>query len=223
MVMSTLKSRDIQKMVRTLGELRALNERVTLGDPLIGKIGICGWVSSTLCLRDHFESWLHYSGSRTFPIAGDYSAAHFAGALWSANTEYGRLRRDLLTHCIKSISFQLHSWYTLLRCLEDVALHGPASPNRGICGQPSLIDAALPVYARFQLGKVFAGWPLYSGSVAYPVPSVVEGLDAQDCYHTLPKWEGVYGDLRRDLLAYTIDTLRTGLRGYTNIIEVGAT
>lgn len=61
--------------------------------------------------RDSFETWPHYSGDPSFPVPSpDRSIAAIdyyfdkGNDLWDRDTEYGRLRWDLLDHIIKELS-----------------------------------------------------------------------------------------------------------------------
>lgn len=58
--------------------------------------------------RDSFKTWPHYSGTIGFPVPGPAAAidAYIDNQddLWDRDTEYGRLRWDLLDHVIKEMS-----------------------------------------------------------------------------------------------------------------------
>lgn len=60
-------------------------------------------------LSDVMETWPKWSGSRTFPIPGTGGKSKIStyvdfaitrGNMWDPETEYGRLRLELLDHCI---------------------------------------------------------------------------------------------------------------------------
>lgn len=58
-----------------------------------------------------FKTWPHYSGDFSFPVPSPDKSiealdAYFdkSNDLWDCNTEYGRLRWDLLDHIIKELS-----------------------------------------------------------------------------------------------------------------------
>lgn len=60
---------------------------------------------------DSFKTWPHYSGDEGFPVPSPDKSieaidAYFdnKGDLWDRDTEYGRLRWDLLDHIIAEIS-----------------------------------------------------------------------------------------------------------------------
>lgn len=82
-------------------------------------VGICsqfdlyGFYSAEECrqLKASFKTWPHYSGDHSFPVPSpdksmDALDAYFydGNDLWDCNTEYGRLRWDLLDHIIKEMS-----------------------------------------------------------------------------------------------------------------------
>lgn len=87
--------------------------------PNVRSSGIC-WqfepleLYSTAELRqflNSFKTWPHYSGDIDFPVPSpdksiDAIDAYFdnLGDLWNRDTEYGRLRWDLLDHIIKELS-----------------------------------------------------------------------------------------------------------------------
>lgn len=62
------------------------------------------------------------------------------------------------------------------------------------------------------LKSLFVKWPKYSGIPSYPIPSVTLGLTALAQFDTVALdrssfWEGEYGELRKELLQFCIDTL----------------
>lgn len=61
--------------------------------------------------RDSFKTWPHYSGDISFPVPSSDKSIEAIDAyfdkgndLWDRDTEYGRLRWDLLDHIIKEMS-----------------------------------------------------------------------------------------------------------------------
>lgn len=61
--------------------------------------------------KDSFKTWPHYSGDISFPVPSpdgftEAIDAYFDKSidLWDRNTEYGRLRWELLDHIIKELS-----------------------------------------------------------------------------------------------------------------------
>lgn len=62
------------------------------------------------------------------------------------------------------------------------------------------------------LACLFKKWSKYSGVPSYPVPSVTLGLTAYGQFSIVAIdrgsfWEGEYGELRKELLQFCIDTL----------------
>jgi hypothetical protein len=58
------------------------------------------------------------------------------------------------------------------------------------------------------LRESYQSWPHYSGNHTYPVPSPEEAWTPKAMYWaTHNKWEGEYGDLRRDLCRHFADYL----------------
>ena len=79
--------------------------------------------------------------------------------------------------------------------------------DRGICG-------SLPMY--FDRGRLlfslFKAWPKFSGTLNFPVPHPTEPFSAASAYYfARDKWEGEYGDLRRELLDHCINELEKEL------------
>lgn len=103
----------------------------------------------------------------------------------------------------KTTQKQIHA--ALLRIREKPALY------YGICRQ---VDDLCPDInsrmVRFFLGRLFPGWPHYSGSRNYPVPDPEKRRDPLAAWkkydHTGEMWDErtEYGRLRRDLLDYLI-------------------
>jgi hypothetical protein len=85
----------------------------------------------------------------------------------------------------------------LLGKLIALRENGPNIPVTGICKN---VEAYSDEFAPHYLT-----WPRYSGDSDYPVPSTEELTSAIEMYwRSLNKWEGKYGDLRRNLLDHLI-------------------
>lgn len=91
---------------------------------------------------------------------------------------------------------------------------GPIHRNRGICGQLYDISERLGLEVRPSMWlflQLSRHWPNYSGVSDYPVPEHLEceqPTAAGDCYFvTTDKWDGPYGDARRDLMDWMINKL----------------
>jgi len=207
---NALKSLEIRQKVGLLGKLLALYEKVQAGMYPSG--GICSQVAPyQLALSDYFETWPKYSGNRNFPIvnpSGSYNDAYYEGTLW-ANDAYGNARRALLTHCIKELRTELAQYHALMLGLQEVY---KAPGLSGICHQRALLTA---LECERNLPRLFVGWPLYSGDIDFPVPEDSGYISPENQYFSGCRWSGTYGERRRDLLAYCIDQLKTGLGSYT--------
>ena len=69
---------------------------------------------------------------------------------------------------------------------------------------PSSYDDAWEFFDSHVADVVWPRWPKFSGSTAYPIPG------GQDVYWNLPEtgyWKGEQGQLRRELLQFTIEQL----------------
>lgn len=102
----------------------------------------------------------------------------------------------------------------LLQILKAVAV----SPNKntGICDNVRF--KTFEIYHNYtldeelgaELDRLMALWPKFSGSVVFPVvhptePSPVKAYDLAKVCGEL--WSGEYGELRKELLQFCIDTL----------------
>lgn len=106
----------------------------------------------------------------------------------------------------------------LLDALRDLRDNGPRR-GRGICEEvlywrcidrPSDISQAV---GEATLGSIMRRWPENSGDSDYPVPAADGGspLVAFNRAGPVGRWTGPYGDSRRRLLAFCIDTLEAEL------------
>jgi hypothetical protein len=97
---------DNQKMLHK--ELLDDLKRIKKFGPEFKFCGICNNVrvkNSELILGSLFKSWKHYSGSLDYPVEG--SARKYGRyQKWSATTKYGRLRWQLLNHCIRELEYK---------------------------------------------------------------------------------------------------------------------
>lgn len=60
--------------------------------------------------------------------------------------------------------------------------------------------------------NIFANWPKFSGSKLFPVPSTNFKSNCDMFCDTNNYWEGAYGDLRKELLQFMIDSLKLALK-----------
>lgn len=96
----------------------------------------------------------------------------------------------------------------------DAGERSAADMGFGICHH---LETKLDVeFDSYQLvGRFSLGWPKHSGVVEYPVPSP-DGLTPRYAYeHTCPTtgdaWTAAYGQLRRELLDFLIETVSAEL------------
>ena len=102
-----------------------------------------------------------------------------------------------------------------IEALETWAVSGAPLTNVGIC---SNLDSAIyceDIYWCFVVECAARSWPHYSGSLAYPVP--LHGRLPKAAFEEEALWEGVYGELRRDLCKHIANYLKEGL--HTHIKE----
>lgn len=108
-----------------------------------------------------------------------------------------------------------------LKVLLDACLNVKAHPNVkfGICVNLilSFEDSILLEQVLCDLENIrdiiFKEWPNYSGDIRYPVPSLFPLISSENLYyHTDNMWIGEYGDLRKELLQFMIDSLKLALK-----------
>lgn len=102
-----------------MNDLLAALEQLRENGPYNRDAGICsqldlyGLYSSEerRQFRDSLKTWPHYSGDSSFPVPSPDKSVEAIDAyfdeqldLWDRDTEYGRLRWDLLDHIIKELS-----------------------------------------------------------------------------------------------------------------------
>lgn len=99
-------------LLTTLKQLRENGPKNRDGG-ICSQLDLFGWYSAEehRQFRASFKTWPHYSGDIDFPVPSpdksmDATDAYFdeSNDLWDRDTEYGRLRWDLLDHIIKEIS-----------------------------------------------------------------------------------------------------------------------
>lgn len=101
---------------------------------------------------------------------------------------------------------------TLLKVLKLIRANPPVGSVAGIC---EAINTHVNKYTRNgmdQFRDVYIQWPLYSGSMVYPVPSPSPAYTASDMYlistpHMMWSPDHPYGALRLELLDWCIKFL----------------
>jgi len=92
---------------------------------------------------------------------------------------------------------------TLEQILENhpCDYHGICESFRALTTQS--IGGVIPWY------NIVKKWPKFSGSITYPVPAFDSGATPASAFNSaIEMWEGGYGELRKELLRYTIDELK---------------
>lgn len=106
----------------------------------------------------------------------------------------------------------------LRACAELILEHGPYYPA-GICLNLAMEmsiwmqsdDASGPEAKMLSIAvtdlfkHLSSDWPHFSGDHCFPVPWPDRSLEPQEAYDRENKWEGEYGDLRRNLLEFVRD------------------
>ena len=110
---------------------------------------------------------------------------------------------DRSVSCIKLLK--------VLKQVQDKVKNGSVRSNFGICFHvDELLDGN---YGYLFLEVAFKGWMHHSGNHKYPVPhpTRVGEAWAERAYGTGGNymWKGSYGDLRKNLLQYTINKMET--------------
>lgn len=129
---------------------------------------------------------------------------------------------DKLEFDVKSLSNLFESLLRIERDVEAGSLRGGICHSLGHCAISS--RDAINLYDRWVVRGLYDDWPHFSGSSAYPVPPprdhAIRGYysDLTDfilCEKIFlggyPKWEGGYGELRKDLLQYLIKAVEEKL------------
>lgn len=60
------------------------------------KAGLAGY-----SLESYFKTWEHFTGNVNYPVPGGFEAYDVCNDMFSKTTRYGRLRHNLLNHCIR--------------------------------------------------------------------------------------------------------------------------
>jgi hypothetical protein len=77
-------------------------------------------------------------------------------------------------------------------------------------------------YNTQKMRELFLTWPPYSGDDWYPVPATSCDNAAGEYNATPKKWEGQYGDLRKDLLEHLIRGVQAELIKSIRTSKIGA-
>lgn len=93
----------------------------------------------------------------------------------------------------------------LLEALQDIKANGPTKKEAGLCWN---VDDYF--YKRYSgpspclttMTEIWQNWPKFSGDIKFPVP-----YGDLTYFRHANKWDGEYGDLRRELLDFLIAQL----------------
>ncbi len=108
-----------------------------------------------------------------------------------------------------------------LKILLDTCLQVQANPLilHGLCGNLEVrfshlcLEWEVKCSLRAIRNILFKEWPKYSKDIEYPVPSDLIGYSPASAFWiNMSKWDGTYGDLRKELLQFMIDSLRLALK-----------
>jgi hypothetical protein len=77
-------------------------------------------------------------------------------------------------------------------------------------------------YTTQKMRELFLTWPPYSGDYVYPVPATSCNTPSEQYKETDKKWEGQYGDLRKDLLEHLIRGVQAELIESIRTSKIGA-
>lgn len=95
---------------------------------------------------------------------------------------------------------------SIARMCQELLDKGPVDLTRGICKSLSQRNGLSYYTERGLLVEIVKTWPKYSGESMYPIPC--DGTDYTapgECFNSVENlWEGTQGELRRELLHFTI-------------------
>lgn len=95
-----------------LDTLLAIKEKFKNGEPCY--TGICSQYRhygnrNSTSLEQYFKTWVHFSGDVEYPVPSGTTESpgdaydHGNDNMFSKTTRYGRLRHNLLNHCIREV------------------------------------------------------------------------------------------------------------------------
>lgn len=123
-----------------------------------------------------------------------------------------------MTRPIAQVPLTASAGAVLKACAELILEHGPHCPT-GVCLNLAIemslymkssgvsgAEASMLSRAVTDLFNALSRlWPHFSGDPYFPVPCPDRSLDPKEAYAVQNKWEGEYGDLRRNLLEFVRD------------------
>ena len=109
---------------------------------------------------------------------------------------------------------------TAIESLEAWAISGAPWPTLGICANLDIAINCKDIDWYFVVECAARSWPRYSGNPSYPVPAV-SYLTPKAAFEEEALWEGVYGELRRDLCKHIANYLKEGLHTHMKLPRPG--
>ena len=95
-----------------------------------------------------------------------------------------------------------------IESLETWAVSGAPFTNVGVCANLAFNIECVDIDWYFVVGCAARSWPHYSGNSAYPVP--LHSRLPKEAFEEEALWEGVYGELRRNLCKHIANYLKEG-------------
>ncbi len=198
---------NLQLALRAVKRLREiLDNPATIRDPDFGicmnlELGDAGYK----LVRELSIAWPKYTGDPSFPVPGDYS--YTARYKWVG--AYGDLRRELVAYLIAELERRIRKtkkteYYQQRKDICKALRKNNRKPydhSEGLCATCAPLNFA--PWALFHDSKeaLFADWPLFSGSLAYPVNGAAQ-FDLDQRRGTM--YEGASGRLRRSLARFIV-------------------
>jgi hypothetical protein len=103
-----------------------------------------------------------------------------------------------------------------LKNIRDVLSVEGTFNGLGICHSlTKILPLELHIYSTRLVLHVAKFWTKHSGNFDYPVPSPIVTLNAVEAFESLDSWTGKYGQLRRELLDFLIETLEKEIHDLT--------
>lgn len=97
----------------------------------------------------------------------------------------------------------------LLRVLSDLLTRGPANYFHGICYEIKISEISCK---EEDFLFYISDWPKHSGYTYFPIIDTTISSCAEDQYYSHSDlWKGTQGELRKELLEYTIKKLKADL------------
>ena len=103
---------------------------------------------------------------------------------------------------------------SIAKMCQELLDKGPVDPTLGICNSLSGRNGQGYYRVVSLFDSIIETWPKFSGSSTYPIPG--DGTDYPNpchCFNSVEYlWEGMQGDLRRELLQFIIKQCERKIR-----------